>query len=175
MKYEGLENVPSDQGYILVSNHRSNYDPLFIVQKLKAQMHFMAKAELFRNPFFGWILRMVNAFPIERGKGDTGALEWATRITREGRILVMFPEGSRSKDGKLGRPRSGAAVIASQTGADILPCAVSFGSKLGFRSKVVVRYGPLIKNSELALDPQVPSSVKKASQMIMERIASLLD
>ncbi|MEM1485936.1 lysophospholipid acyltransferase family protein [Oscillospiraceae bacterium PP1C4] len=172
----GEQNIPQAQGYILVANHRSNFDPMFVVQKMHAQVHFMAKAELFRNKLFGRLLLAVGTFPVERGRGDTGAIDWAKNVITQGRVLGMFPEGTRSTDGTPLRPKSGAALIAMQTGADILPCAVCFGERLRFRSKVTVRYGALIKNEELGIS-QAGSTheIKVASRLMMDEIKKLME
>ena len=174
MRYEGLENIPKDRGFILASNHRSNFDPLFIAHKIPQQLHYMAKAELFKNPLLGWAMRRVNAFPVQRGKGDTFALEMAGQIIEKGSILGMFPEGHRSKDGTVQRPHSGIAIIAGQTGAAVLPCAVIYGKKLGFRTVVTVRYGELISREQLAADASSPSSIRNCTKRIMGDIVALL-
>lgn len=175
MRYEGLENIPPGRGFILASNHRSNFDPLFIAHKLRAAVHYMAKAELFQIGFIGWIFRSLNAFPVARGTGDTSALDTAKNIVRSGQVLGMFPEGHRSKDGKPLRARSGVALIAAQTQADVLPCGVIFGDKLRFRSQVIVRYGKLIPAAELGARADSPASIRTASKRIMEDIIALLE
>lgn len=173
--YVGRENLPQGGGYILCSNHRTNLDPIFLALRLDRQLYFMAKEELFRGRFVGAVLRKLGAFPVSRGKGDTGALEFAETTVRSGRVLAMFPEGTRSKDGALLRPKSGAALIASHTGADVVPAAICFTGKLRFRSRVVVRYGAVIPNGELAVRDNSPSDIKAASRRIMAEIASLLE
>ena len=176
VKVEGKEHIP-DKGYILVANHRTNFDPLFVVTGIPAQVCFMAKAELFRNPLLGWLINHLGAFPVERGKGDTGAIDWAVGLIRDGKVLGMFPEGTRSVSGVPQRPKSGAALIAMQTGADLLPCAVCYGGKLGLRTKVIIRYGALIRNDELNFTPGIQSTaeIKAASRLIMDRIIGLLE
>jgi len=173
MKYEGRENVPEDRGFILASNHRSNFDPLCVVQGVKKQLRFMAKAELFRGAFLRWLLLSLGAFPVQRGAGDTGAMDNAAQIVRDGGVLAIFPEGHRSKDGVPLRARSGVGMVAAQTGADVLPCAVVFGDKLRFRCTIRVVYGKLIPHEELGLDAGSPSSIRKASKRIMDDIIAL--
>ncbi len=89
----------------------------------------------------------------------------------------MFPEGTRSKDGKPLRPKSGAAMIAMQTGTDVLPCAVCFGPELKFRTRVVIRYGKLLQNSELGFTPGAnsPREIKDVSRRIMDQVVQLLE
>lgn len=175
VSFEGQENQPEKGGYILCSNHRTNMDPILVAQPLKYQLFFMAKEELFRNRFIGFILKKLGAFPISRGKGDTGALDFAEETVRAGKVLAIFPEGTRSKDGTLLRPKSGAALIASKTGADILPAAICFEGKLHFRSHVTVRYGKVIPNQEIPVKEGSASDLKAASRRIMAEIGALLE
>ena len=94
---EGVENLPQTGGYILCSNHRSYLDPIFLGVKVKRQLAFMAKEELFRVKVLGPIIKKLGAFPIARGKGDTGAVEFAIDTVKSGKALMLFPEGTRSK------------------------------------------------------------------------------
>lgn len=173
MRFEGLENVPAEGGYILASNHRSYFDPPFLVVKIKAHFRFMAKEELFKGKVFGAIIRALGAFPVARGKGDTGAIDTAKQIVRDKKeVLLIFPEGTRSKDGVPLRARSGIALIAGQTGASVLPCSVDYGAKLSFRTPVTVKFHPVITAEELAVDTSSPSSLRAASKKVMEVITS---
>ena len=91
----------------------------------KRHVFFMAKEEIFRNRLSSWFFgKQLGAFPVKRGAGDTAALDTARAIVGDGRLLGIFPEGTRSRDGQLGRAKSGAALIAAQTGASILPAAI---------------------------------------------------
>lgn len=175
MKYEGLENIPDKQGFILASNHITALDPLFIAHKIPQSLHFMAKAELFRNKFIGLILRCVNAFPVDRGTGDASALEEAKRRIEGGGVFGIFVEGHRSPDGKPKRARSGVALIAGRTGSDILPCCVICDRKIGFRSLVTVRYGKLITNESLAIDLASPSTMRLAAKSVMNEIVEMFE
>ena len=175
MRYEGVENIPAGGGYMVCSNHRTNMDPIFIAQKLKTQLFFMAKQELFQNKFVSLIIRGLGAFPVERGKGDNGAIDFAVDTLKSGRVLAMFPEGTRSKDGIPQRPKSGAALVAMQTHADILPVGISFDQPIHFRSAVTVRYGPLIRYDSLGVQNNAPREMKMVSKRIMGEIVELVD
>ena len=172
VSYEGLENIPpKEHGYILASNHRTNFDPLFIAHKVNGSLRFMAKIELFSNPFKSYIMHGIGAFPVDRGSGDDSAMDCAKHIIQNGGKLAMFPEGHRSKDGKPLRARNGIGMIAAATGADVLPCAVCFGKKLGFRSKVLVRYGDLIPAQKL----EETGNIRNSSKYIMSKIVKMLE
>jgi 1-acyl-sn-glycerol-3-phosphate acyltransferase len=172
MRYEGLENIPAGGGYILCSNHRSYHDPVFLVHKIPRNVRFMAKEELFKNRIFGGLIRRLGAFPIARGKGDTAAIDKSVGILRGGGVLLMFPEGTRSKDGKPLRPRSGVSVLAARAGADVLCCSVDYSGKLGFRTPVTLRFHPLLTNKALGVSPDIPSTIKAATKLTMDTIIS---
>ena len=175
VEVRGKEKLPLDRGYVVCSNHRSNFDPIFLGIHTKPQLNFMAKVELFQNPIVRIVLRGLGAFPVSRGKGDTSAIDHAVDLIREGKVLAMFPEGTRSKDGKPLRPKSGAAVVAAQTKADIVPAAIYFTGKLHFRSRVVVSFGDIIPNEKLHITGKSPREIKEASNLIMGEIVKLLN
>lgn len=173
-RVEGSDLIPKGQGYIIACNHRSNFDPVFLGISIQPTLTFMAKSELFKTPFVGLIVRALGAFPVERGKGDTGAVDFAIRTVEDGRVLAMFPEGTRSKDGTLQRGKSGCAVIASAAKATIVPAAVCFGERLRFRTLVTVRFGTPISPEELGVDASSPRTIRTGTRLIMDRIAALL-
>ena len=172
---EVVENIRSGGGYMVCSNHRTNMDPLFIAQKIKPQLFFMAKQELFQNKFVGMIIKGLGAFPVERGKGDSGAIDFAVDTLKSGKVLAMFPEGTRSKDGIPQRPKSGAALVAMQTHADILPVGISFDLPLHFRSQVTIKYGEMIHFDSLGVEKGAPSEMKAVSKKVMGKIVELVD
>lgn len=181
IKVEGAEHLPPvGTGFILVSNHQSFLDPPLLGLRLKDRnLTFMAKEELFHKPVLGWIIKKLGAFPVTRGKRDNSAVDMAIQKVEEGKMLCLFPEGTRSLDGKPLKPKSGAVVIAAHTGADIIPAAITYYNKKRgrrFRSKIVIRYGPLIKNEELKMGKNAtPSEIKAASRFVMDKIIEQMD
>ena len=98
-QYIGRENVPKTGSLIIASNHRNSYDPGLIAAARVRKIHYMAKLELFNlNKLASWMLRHLNAFPVSRGTGDQRSLNYAIRLVEEGKVLGIFPEGTRSKD-----------------------------------------------------------------------------
>ena len=178
-KFKGLENVPSDgTKYIVAINHTCAFDPIFVAcPKELPPLHFMAKAELFNNPIAAWFMTHMYSFPVKRGKGDTSAIEYGEKILNEGHVMAICPEGKRikDKDGVPQKAKSGIAVIAKATGADILPVAICCEGKIKAGKHVTISYGKLIKNSELGLDGEniAPSDIKNAANMVMGRITEL--
>ncbi len=151
VKVEGRENIPKKGNFIFASNHRSYADPVLVVICGRGKFRFMAKSELFENKLFGGLIKALGAFPVERGKGDTGAIDMAISSVQNGTHLLIFPEGTRSKDGRVGRGKTGVALIAAKAGADVIPVGINFEGKLHFRSKIIVRYGQPIPAAKLAL------------------------
>ena len=172
MRYEGLENIPQEGGFILSSNHQSNFDPVFLAHKVKQPLRFLGKEELFKNKFFAWVLTQLGAFPIARGTGDMDALATATEIVRQGSALVIFPEGTRSKSGKPLRARSGVAYVAGRANVGILPCSIDYKGKLAFRREITLRFHPILPVEELQIDVENPRTLRTASRKVMDVICS---
>ncbi|NMA79732.1 MAG: 1-acyl-sn-glycerol-3-phosphate acyltransferase [Clostridiales bacterium] len=169
----GKENIPKEGGYIAACNHQSYWDPVFMASVLKGKFAFMAKKELFRNRAFAWLITKFGAFPIERGKRDSGAIETAIERIKMGKVFIIYPEGTRSKDGKLGRGKSGVALIAGMAEAPILPMCISYRGKLRFRTRVTISIGEMIPHEELAVNPENSLELRNASRRIMEEIRLL--
>ena len=167
----GKEKIPQDGKVILVCNHLSNWDPILLLLKQPRRIAFMAKAELFRFKPLGWFLRRVfGVFPVERGKGDSKALDTGVAAIESGDMMGIFPEGTRSRDGKLMRFKSGAALIAARTGASVLPCGIDRRSK-AFR-RVTITVGDLITPEELQLNGEKPE-LRYATRLMRERVREL--
>lgn len=177
VKLEGKENIPKDTNCIFASNHRTNADPPLISCGLKGKHSFMAKEELFKNKFFGWLIRNLGAFPVSRGKGDMAVLDTAVERLENGCNLMIFPEGTRSKDGKVHRGHSGAAVIAARSGKPVIPVGIVFGEKLKFRTKITVKYGePIIPADYVEVsDTPNPRQLVKLKKRYMADIKLLVE
>lgn len=177
LSFEGLENIDNSKPYIYASNHRSYADPVLITIPVKRKFSYMAKEELFKNPLFRALIKSFDAFPVVRGKGDMKVIDTAIEKLQSGRNLVIFPEGTRSKDGKVGKGKTGVALIASKSNSDVIPVGIVFeGEKLHFRSKVVVKFGKPISAHEIAL-PENPTArdLKPVKHKIMDAITELVE
>lgn len=173
--YIGRENIPQDGGFIIACNHQSGVDPIILGRGVKRTIHFMAKEELFENEALGIFIKHLNAFPVRRGQGDTTAVEFAEDIVRNGYVLGIFPEGTRSKDFKPARGKSGTALIAKMTGADVLPVSIYTSDRYKKGTRLTVRFGKLIKNEEFCFteEPHSTKELKDATKRIMGDITSL--
>ena len=176
LSFEGTENIPKEGGRIFASNHRSYADPVFICLPVKARFAYMAKEELFKNPFFSALIRIMGAFPVVRGSGDMKVIDESIARLNKGRNLVIFPEGTRSKDGKVGRGKTGVALIAAKANVDVVPVGIVFEGKLKFRRKVVVKYGKPISAGQLQVsDNPSASELKSLKTTIMTSITELVE
>lgn len=175
-KIEGIENIPQDRPLVMASNHRSYADPVILTMPMKRPVTYMAKEELFKNKLFGWFITKLGAFPVKRGAGDMQVIDDSIGILNSGRNLVIFPEGTRSKDGKVGKGKTGVALIAAKSGADVLPCGIIFdGEKLKFRSKLTLRFGKVIPAEEIAVEDASPKALKGVKKRIMGAITELVE
>lgn len=177
---EGREHEPERGPFIVAGNHASAADPLIIGAALRNRAAYMAKAELFSVPVVGPWLRSIGTFPVRRGQPDRAAIRHSLEVLASGGVLVMFPEGTRSPDGRLQDPEPGAALLALRTGAPVLPVAVvnshramPKGSPFPRFRRVIVRIGrPLpVPKIEGKLDHQV---LEEWGRRIMAEIAKLL-
>ncbi len=173
-EYIGRENIPKTGGFILACNHMSTFDPIALGGAGRRVIHFMAKDGLFENKALAAFLTHLNAFPVERGKGDMTAIQFAEQVIENGWVLGIFPEGTRSPDYKPMRAKSGAALIAKQTGADVLPASIYTDQEYKRGTKLTVRFGKLIKNEEFGFTENGKSrELKDATRRIMEDITAL--
>lgn len=139
---DNLNNVKAE-GLVLVSNHQSYLDPVVLGLYSNRRLFFMAKSELFRVPLFKHIIKKLGAFPVKRGMYDLASVDFAKKIVEEGKILAMFPEGTRSKSGNIMKFKNGAVKIAILGDCRILPCSILYVKRL-IRPRIFVEYGELI-------------------------------
>jgi 1-acyl-sn-glycerol-3-phosphate acyltransferase len=169
MHVSGAEHIPREGAAIVAPNHKSFWDSFFIGVCTRRHVRFMAKTELIEARY-GRLLVRLGAFPVRRGQADEDALETARVILRQGGLLALFPEGTRIRDpDNLGHPHRGAGRLALETGAPLVPCAITGTEKI-FRGgfpiprRVQVAFSPPIDVSELA------PSQKGASELIEEMV-----
>jgi 1-acyl-sn-glycerol-3-phosphate acyltransferase len=178
---EGRENVPVNSGAVLASNH--NYGPDFVLLAFASprEVCFMAKAEAFTwNPLLSAVLRAGGVFPVQRGKGDSAAIDTAVQLAEEGNLVAMFPEGTRSKSGALMRGKTGAARIALTAGVPIVPTVVINSAAVlkrkGWRRPLVtVRFGtPITWRSTAQNDEDEAETARAYTDVVMSEIAAML-
>ncbi|HEY7208496.1 MAG TPA: lysophospholipid acyltransferase family protein [Gaiellaceae bacterium] len=176
LRARGTDNLP-DGGFVLASNHVSNFDPWPLGMPIwpHRYLRFMAKAELYWWPL-RYVLDAGGAFPVRRGQADVEAIETAIELCREGHVVTMFPEGTRRRKGLRkkweARPRSGAARIALLAGVPLVPAATGGTDRLSRLGPLRVVYGAPIPLDDLhALDSR--KAADEATRRLMHRIAEL--
>lgn len=155
VELEGLSNIKKEGSIILCSNHISYADPLIIGAFFPRPVYFMAKIELFKNPILASIVRFFNSFAVKREKTDIRSIKISIDILENDQVLGIFPEGTRSPEGKLLRGQKGISFIAIKSGTPILPVAVSGTNKIVqkphkrlFFPKVRVKFGKQIDTED---------------------------
>lgn len=174
-KIKNREKIPESGPLIVCCNHVSMKDPVLLAIAFKQQVFYMAKSELFENKFVSFIIRGLGAFPVVRGAGDTAAMDTSKNLLQNGKALGIFIEGTRSKDGSLGKPHSGAVLLAYQNHVPVLPMCITAkeGKAPHMFHKVVISCGDVIQPEELGIENGQGSEFRKASRMVMDRIAEL--
>jgi len=170
----GRQNVPETGPLIIASNHLSWADVPLIPAFLKRKVVYMAKEETFRGKG-GWFVRFLGAFPVKRGEADRQSLRTAEEQLKAGRILSIFPEGTRSKIHTLGQAHAGMGMIALRSGAPVIPVAI-YGSEKSFkkfRPHITIIYGePMIltpKGKKITRE-----DIDRSTEQVMLRISSML-
>ncbi len=123
---DGLKNIPDAGPLLIVSNHQSFLDPILVGIGVWQRRHLyaMARASLFRNPIFGGVLRYMNTFPVDRGAADMKAMRKAIDVMKAGQALMVFPEGTRTSDGRTLAFKPGIMLLVKRAGATVVPVAV---------------------------------------------------
>ena len=147
-RVEGLENIPAEGGFILCCNHLSARDPFYVAVRVRNRhLHFMAKAELFKNKLLGKLLSALEAFPVDRGHSDLNAVRTAIKTLSDGHGLGLFPQGTRSRDNSRTPMLNGVSMIALRAQKPVIPAYIG-GPYRPFR-RVPLRFGPPVKLDDL--------------------------
>lgn len=180
VKVYGRENVPKKGAFIFVSNHMSYLDPPLLGTSVYRSLNYMARDTLFKRPRFGRIMRGIHAFPVKRGRSDFTAIREALRILAEGKPLVIFPEGTRSKDKFLRPAKPGIGFIVSKANVPVVPAyiegsydALPRGPGTFRRRPVRVYIGKPVDFGKSYMGGKGKELYKKLSDDIMRGIAQL--
>lgn len=175
LRVVGAEHIPSSGKVILCCNHRSVMDPCLLGAAVKQrQIFYMAKSELFTKRWDG-LLRRLGAFPVQRDSGDAGSVRTALSLLRDGNLLGIFPQGRCVPGGVPFAAKSGVAMLAAKSGADVLPASIFFEGDLKPFRPVTIRFGRVLPASELHLDAPDKSALQQACRVISGEINRLLE
>jgi len=139
----GREHVPAEGGFILASNHQSFLDPVFCGVGLKRHLSFVARDSLFRFKAFAWLIRSLNAIPIGRDKADITAMKTIIARLREGRGVCLYPEGTRTRDGRIGTIKPGFGLLCRRAKAAVVPVLIDGAFECWPRHRRLFSHGPV--------------------------------
>ena len=173
LKVYGAANVPATGGVLLLSNHQSYLDPACIGAQLRRPLSFLAKSELFEVPVFGWLIRRCNAFPVHQGAGDIHAVRETIARLKQGHVLTVFAEGSRTTTGELMPLQPGFALIVRKAGVPIVPVGIDGAYRAWRRGTPMFRPHPIrLKFGEaMKVDDRKPAEIVT---LVQERIEGLI-
>lgn len=166
-------SIPKTGGCLICPNHTSYYDPAVVAAFSNRQLTFMAKQELFSSPLFGWLIRRLGAFPVNRDTNGLSAVKTTLSILKKEKVTLIFPEGKRNKTGKKITPKSGAAMIALRAQVPIVPV----GIKSTFRpfAKLKITYGEPVTFEEYYGQRLEGEQLDKLSDQLMDQILMLAE
>ena len=176
-KVKGAENIPVSGGVIFASNHIAGGDPPFIGSAINREVYFLAKKELFKNVFLRLLISSLNSIPVNRGVFDRSALVTVETILKKGYGLILFPEGTRSKTGELGKGKPGIGMMARTVMVPIVPVYIE--NSMGFlsipfsRRRLKVSFGKPLTPDILAGYPDDKEGYRAIVAEVMQRIGQL--
>ena len=171
-RVRGRENIPQDRNCVVCANHSGLADPVWIEFALRPKRapRIMAKAEVMKIPVFGWILKGLGAFAVRRGENDVNAVKTALKALRDGENLMLFPEGTRVRPGKIITPKSGAVMLALRTNTPILPIWLQ-PKRFPFSPLTCVIGAPYLPQT--ASEKATPNELHTLTEELMQRIYAL--
>ena len=181
LEAQGVHHIPREGGVLFVSNHVSFLDPVIVGSAASREIHFMARSNAFDIPGLGKLISLYNAYPVNRGAPDLGALRKTISLLQNGNAVLMFPEGTRSVDGTLGKAHDGACFIADRAGVPTIPVfhggaerVLPRNSKRLRRAKLTVRFGEPLELITGEFETRREKYQQMGNQM-MDAIADLRD
>ena len=180
LESHGNENIPRQGGALILCNHLSYLDPFIVGSAANRELHFMARHNSFDMPVIGKLIAAHNAYPVRRGTADRAALRHTISLLKSGKLVLIFPEGTRSVDGTLGKPHGGVSFIAYNAGVPAIPAYVRGtilprNAKWIRPSQLTVTFGSPIDFSETRKLEDKRELYRRMGEQIMQEIANLRD
>jgi 1-acyl-sn-glycerol-3-phosphate acyltransferase len=177
---EGLENVPEKGSFLLAANHLSFLDPAALGCRLPRNLHYLSRDNLFKGPL-GMIIRSLNSIPVNRSQLDLATLRRVLKVLNDGHPLLVFPEGTRSEDGRLADGKKGVGMLVAKSQVPVLPARIigsyeimgkgKYFPRIG--RKLRVSYGRLRSVAELDPGGKGGERYEKISQSVMDAIREI--
>jgi 1-acyl-sn-glycerol-3-phosphate acyltransferase len=166
---EGIEHIPDEGPLVITPNHQTYADPVLVTIPVRRRIYYMAWSRLFEIPGLSWAIRRLRAFPVQLEARDPRAAREAVRLLQAGHVVMIFPEGARSRDGSVGRFKLGAFRLAVSVGAPVLPVTIGGGwaswppgRALPRRGRMTITYHPVVR-------PDASLDARDAAQRLAER------
>ena len=180
LEIKGLDNVPAIDSFILASNHLSFLDPPLVGCKVMRNLHYFARDSLFKGPL-GCLIRRLNSIPVNRGQLDLSTLKRTLKVLRDGNPLLVFPEGTRSLNGTMGKGKKGLGLLVIKSKCPVLPVRIKGSYEVLGKGKILPRigrklsitYGSLIPFDSLCPSPVDKDSYEQISNRVMSEISNL--
>lgn len=173
LRASGLENIPRTGGCLLAANHQSYLDPTFVAAFLPREMHFMARRTLFRNPVFRALIVRCNAFSIDRDRADVKGVKSAIERLEAGNLLLVFPEGTRTRDGSIGPLKAGIGILAERAAVPIVPVLITGAYKVWPKGRLFPGMGSVRLRFGKPILPAVLKDDRNLGDLLREALAAL--
>jgi 1-acyl-sn-glycerol-3-phosphate acyltransferase len=174
LELHGTEHIPAAGAVVITPNHQTYADPPLVSIPIRRPVYYMAWGRLFAIPFFGWFIRRLRAFPVGLESSDPRAPREAVRLLKAGEAVMIFPEGERTIDGRVGRFKPGAFRLAASLGVPVLPVTIAGGHEawppgplLPRPRRIAITYHPL-----QYADPALPP--RAAARELAERTRTVI-
>ncbi len=180
LEVRGLENIPRSGGCVIAANHGSFLDPPLVACRgyLRRKIHFLARESLFDSKLGNWYLRKVGVMPMSRDRGDVGALRTAVKLLKSGSCVCLFPEGTRTRDGKLQTAKGGIGFLVNKAGVPVVPAYLDGTFRAYPRHarwirpvKIRLTFGTPISHEEIQATAGDGGNYEQVAALIMQRIA----
>ncbi len=176
IELSGTEYLKKGTAYVLCCNHQSFWDMPLLIAACPFQIFFMAKKEIFKFKLFNIVLNGLGIFPVSRGEGDLAAIKKSNSLIKNGRVLGIFPQGTRKPMSPPSKLKAGAALVAFQTKAPVLPAAINYCGKIKIFGRVRLNFGePILCEGYMGEDENIidRKSLKELTNTISDNLVKL--
>jgi len=170
----GLENIPTTGPLIITPNHQTYADPALVTIPVRRRVYYMAWDRLFDVPGLSWLIRRLRAFPVRIDAADPMSMREAVRLLTAGHVLMIFPEGERTRTGRVERFKLGAFRLATALGATVLPVTIAGGHEAWPPGQVLPRRGRIAITYHLPLKPDLTLEPRRAAAELARRTRAIV-